>query len=426
MALKNTVGNKRPRGTSASSSSAPQPTQPPIDFTRFPSHIHADRFITMGKYKTWHEKVFEIDSRGPNKNILQMFVDRKWTKLLNPHTEINTDLVKEFLGNSVPERITTATDKAYTFTTFVRGNTIHFDRDTLNEYLGNPLNLPQPVDDTIPSLCEYARQNARGNWNLEQMERDILLPGRMFARKKGIIKKAFYPDMNPKASIIFKFLIHNVCPRTHTSDAPVTLIPLIWSIMQGIEVDIARIIANELKRVAINCSKGSKSALIFPGLIMGLIHDHMLEIPEPIDEDIENPIDDTFINNLMKRDERVPQLSTGHFDFAVFQTFMQEQERHNAYVRDQNNHIMNQNEALYRSHQGIHQDLNIAHLYPGNPEYPLMTAEQYQTHVQWPEDRPGPYRGAAAAEADGDSDDDEATDDDANLVVDDTSQSEEI
>jgi hypothetical protein len=83
---------------------------------------------------------------------------------------------------------------------------------------------------------------------------------------------------------------------------------------------------------------------------------------------------------------------------------MQEQQMHNQYVRDQNTYIMDQNEVIYRSNMGIHQDLYNAHMHPGNAEYPVMTPEMYQTYLQWPEGRPGPYVGVA---------DDEATDDDA-------------
>jgi hypothetical protein len=68
---------------------------------------------------------------------------------------------------------------------------------------------------------------------------------------------------------------------------------------------------------------------------------------------------------------------------------------------------MDQNEAIYRSTMGIHQDLYNAHMYPGNPNYPVMTPEMYQTYVHWPEGRPGPY---VAAEVN-----DEATNDDAGV-----------
>ena len=62
---------------------------------------------------------------------------------------------------------------------------------------------------------------------------------------------------------------------------------------------------------------------------------------------------------------------------------------------------------------GIHQDLYNAHMHPGNAEYPVMTPEQYQAYVHWPEGRPNPYVVVA------DAVDDEATPDDAGVVGDD-------
>jgi len=45
-------------------------------------------------------------------------------------------------------------------------------------------------------------------------------------------------------------------------------------------------------------------------------------------------------------------------------------------------------------------------MHPGDPAYPVMTPEMYQTYVGWPEDRAEPYVGAA---------DDEAAEDDAGV-----------
>jgi hypothetical protein len=186
--------------------------------------------------------------------------------------------------------------------------------------------------------------------------------------------------------------------------------------MKGVQVDVDRVISNEMKRVALNIATSSKAALMFPGLIMGLPKHNEVDIPQP-DEHIEHPIDDTFDHSLVKREQRVHQYhfsddeggpSTGAFDFSGFQTFMQEQQRHNQYVRDQNTYLINQNEAIYRSNQGIHQDLYNAQMYPGNPDYPVMTPKMYQAYVHWPEGRLGPYVGAAA--------DDEATEDDAGVT----------
>jgi hypothetical protein len=167
--------------------------------------------------------------------------------------------------------------------------------------------------------------------------------------------------MNAKSSVVFHLLIRNVVPRSHTSDAPKSLLPLMWCIMNEVQVDIARLIANKLKEVTLNLVTGAKGILPFPALIMGLLRENDVVIT-PTDTEIENPIDDTFISGFVKREERAAQYhfsddeqgpSTGPFDMTVFQNFMQEQNRHNQYVKDQNSYLMDQNEAIYRSNRGI-------------------------------------------------------------------------
>lgn len=150
--------------------------------------------------------------------------------------------------------------------------------------------------------------------------------------------------MNANFSVVFKFIVHNVLPKSHTSDTTMKVTPLIWCIMQGTQVDVARLIANELKSVALKCATGSKASLNFPALIMSLLISKGVEIPEPADEEIQHPIDDTFISSLVKREKRTTDYhgssddeadtSAGIFDFSSLQSFMAEQNQHKQLVRD--------------------------------------------------------------------------------------------
>lgn len=413
MAPKNvekTTGTKRPRGKAASTSATP------VTPNRFPTPVHSARFKKMAQYKTWHEKTFDIHPDGEHCDLLYIFTDRKWHKILFPTTEINTDLVKEFYCNATPDASPTTLADAFSWTSYVRGKQIPFDRDSINEFLGNPLVLPPSEDPTVPPLCTSAKRNAQGNWTYEQIEQDIMNKGRFFMKNdKGEIRHALTKEMNAKACLVFQFLVHNALPRAHTSDAPKAVLPLIQCIMNKVKVDIARIIVNELKAVALKVATGAKKvALFYPGLIMALLKAHGVLITGPFDEDIEGTITDTSIRTWEKREQRCsqshfdddeggPSEGPGSFDFSGLQTFMLEQQMHNQYVRDQNSFLMDQNEAIWRSNMGIHQDLYNAHMYPGNADYPVMTPDQYQSYVHWPEGRPGPYVGVA------DAVDDEAT-----------------
>jgi hypothetical protein len=416
MAPKNvekTTGTKRPRGKSASTSA------PPVNPNRFPTPAHSARFKKMAQYKTWHERTFDIQPGGEFSDLLHIFTGRKWTKLLVPSTEINTDLIKEFYCNVVPDASPTTLADAFSWTSYVRGKQIPFDRDSINDFLDNALNLEPSPDPTMPTLCTYAKRNAQGNWKFDQIERDIMNKGRCFVKNdKGEVRHALTKEMTAKARLVFQFLVHNALPRAHTSDAPKAVLPLIWCIMKEVPVDIARIIANEMKAVALKVATGAKKvALFYPGLIMGLLKAYGVPISGPFDEDIEGTITDTSIRTWVKAENRAaqyhfsddeagPSEGTGSFDFSGLQTFMLEQQMHNQYVRDQNSFLMDQNEAIWRSNMGIHQDLYNAHMYPGNADYPVMTPDQYQSYVHWPEGRPSPYVGVA------DAVDDEATPDD--------------
>lgn len=340
----------------------------------------------MDKYKVWPEKVFDIHPDGHHHDLLRMFRNRKWTTLLSPYTKINIGLLKEFYANVVTDASHTTMADSFSFTTTVRGKTIRFNRDAINDFLGKPFTLPESEEPTVPTLYAYGDKCAKGNWNFRKIENDILLKDRRFLKNAaGKYQKCLYSDMNANASVVFQFLVHNVVPKSHTSDTTMKIVPLIWSIIKGLEVDIARLISNEMKSFTLTYATGGKGSLTFPGLIMGLLKAKGIKIPTPPNAVIEHPIDDTFISSLVKREERVANYqgssddeqttSDGSFDLSAFQSFMDE--RHNLYVRDMNTYFMHQNEATYRSNMGIHQTVYNAHVHPGDSDYPVLTPEMY-------------------------------------------------
>jgi len=113
----------------------------------------------MDKYKIWPEKVFDIHPDGHHYRLLQMFTSRKWTKLISPYTNINHDLLKEFYANAVADASHTTMADTFSFTTFVRGKIICFYRDAINDFLGNPLTLPESEEPTVPTLFPYGEDS---------------------------------------------------------------------------------------------------------------------------------------------------------------------------------------------------------------------------------------------------------------------------
>jgi len=230
-----------------------------------------------------------------------MLTDRKWDKLLSPPTLIDPDIVKEFYANAMPVCDQRDMDAQFSYTTFVRGKTIVFDRDTINHYLGNPLTLPPSVDPTIPTLCEYGRKEEEKDWDNDEIVRDILLPGRRYNKgRMDDTTTASYADMTFEAAFIFKFLVHNVWPKSHVSTTPKAVTPLVWHICRGGEVDVARIISRDLKHVALSGMAHKASKLSFPGFITGFVRSHGVQIAGPFTEQLVGPIEDRFLKGLAR------------------------------------------------------------------------------------------------------------------------------
>ncbi|KAI5423225.1 hypothetical protein KIW84_046283 [Lathyrus oleraceus] len=78
------------------------------------------------------------------KSLNALWSSRKWDKLLTPHRKINTEVLREFYTNAFP-----SAGFAFSFSTKVGGRTIHFHRDAINEFLGNPLVLREG------QMCRY-------------------------------------------------------------------------------------------------------------------------------------------------------------------------------------------------------------------------------------------------------------------------------
>ncbi|MCI40514.1 hypothetical protein A2U01_0061747, partial [Trifolium medium] len=78
-------------------------------------------------------------------------------------------------------------------------------------------------------------------------------------------------------------------------------ISLVWYILAGLDVDIARIIANEMKAVAESGIKNeSAPVLTYPGLIMGLCSAARVTFPAQVSKVISGPINDDYISRHCK------------------------------------------------------------------------------------------------------------------------------
>jgi len=193
-------------------------------------------------------------------------------------------------------------------------------------------------------------------------------------------------------------------------------------------VDVARVISEQLKNVALSCIIGKATKLSFSGLIMGLVKDQGVQIPEPRIEKIKGVVNDRYIYNHSQKiagalphdpepepeipQEDLPQHDIpqhpGTFDFSSLSAMLTQQDQRQeqrARRQEQRDYlIMDQQAAVFCSNHGIYQHLFIARL---DPHYPMMTPGQYMQSCMWPGDMPIYSRGGGAFG--GPVDDDERT-----------------
>jgi hypothetical protein len=251
MAPKSKTGTKRPRGSTSGTTERSIPVPKFFDRTHYSFGKHLLRYNELNK-GTWHEKTFNINPAGNYAHILDMITSRKWDKLLTLETRIDPDIVREFYANAMSNCASREMDARFTYTTMVRVTTIRFDRDTINTYLGNPLELEPPEDPTEPSLCAYGELKRDRDYSFSQIARGILLLGKRFNKgKNDNLTTTNFRYMNLEAAVIFQFLVHNVVPKSHVTITPMAALPLLWHIFQGGQVDVARIISDQMKHVAL-------------------------------------------------------------------------------------------------------------------------------------------------------------------------------
>ncbi|KAI5394483.1 hypothetical protein KIW84_061227 [Lathyrus oleraceus] len=213
----------------------------PIQFDqdKFVGPKQAARYISLEKRKILPEKRFLINPQGTNRNFAGLIDAKKWDRLINPLEHYDIATVREFYANALPDD-----DEPFTWLGAEERDQYHTD-----------LRLHRDV---------------------EAISAALLLPGKSV-------------ELNP-------------------SGVPMSLNPTplqcrsqwhIWSILlTNVQIDVARIIANELKSVI---ESGLKSGarvncpLAFPCLIMSLCIQARVRLPSRGQVRIPSPIDDRYV-----------------------------------------------------------------------------------------------------------------------------------
>ncbi|KAI5425841.1 hypothetical protein KIW84_031604 [Lathyrus oleraceus] len=344
----------------------------PIQFDqdKFVGPKQAARYISLEKRKILPEKRFLINPQGTNRNFAGLIDAKKWDRLINPLEHYDIATVREFYANALPDD-----DEPFTWVSKVAGRPIAFDRDAINRILGEPLQLGADEKDQYHTDLRLHR-------DVPAITAALLLPGKSVElNPSGVPMRYHREDMTPMAQLILLLVLTNIQPKSHTSTVPIPVAHLVHSILTNVEIDVARIIANELKSARVRLpSRGQ------------------VRIP--------SPIDDRYVAKYCRpKNARgsAASESTRASDGPGTST-----PRLDPYVQAVCNYSLEWMAASQRAMLEMHDSMQRLQL-QGSGAHALMTREQFLLNANWPVDTPV-YSEGVGADADDDDDDDDVDD----------------
>ncbi|MED6173153.1 hypothetical protein PIB30_056601 [Stylosanthes scabra] len=170
------------------------------------------------------EKAFDLQE-GQYPEIGEQISLRGWRRLSKPRTKISKDLVHEFYSNAVRTEEELASGEDYPYTSYVRGKEVDFSAEKIREVL-------------------RIRHMTLGKYACQEQ------------------------DLTPVARGWAEFTIHSMIPTGNKSEITVARAVLIHSIINGHDMRVKELIADNIAVLAEGVQGRSK--LCFPGTIYRL------------------------------------------------------------------------------------------------------------------------------------------------------------
>ncbi|GAU31749.1 hypothetical protein TSUD_146370 [Trifolium subterraneum] len=368
-----------------------------------------ERYKELEKRTVWPERIFDISEEGEFGRFVEIINQQAWGRLVNPPSGLNYDLVREFYANA----ISAEEGQAISFRTMVRGREIWFNRDAINAYLGNPSNLPSD------ELCEFSKLVARGNWDVPAINQTLLRPGAYveYNADGSSPLRAIRDDLTKLSQLLLLLVLNNILPKSHTSDATMRVLGLMYFTDQGLQIDVARLIAQEMKHMVLSGIRQvplrATCNLGFPGLIMGLIGATKMTLPQQMSHHIQT-IDDAHALRHCKYRRVIPDPNQQEGQQAAPPPAMPTID---PTLQNWFYHTWDQNAANHRADVAMYEAM-----YRMSLQQPINEPSLFQTHIAWPGDRPNFSGGAGADDEAGpgvDGDDDQIDEAAADAFVDD-------
>ncbi|KAL5100519.1 hypothetical protein RYX36_004846 [Vicia faba] len=255
---------KRSRYAAGSSSHSRQSAEAEhVEFenTPFIGPLQQARFYSSVEHQIWPEMIFTLNPQGDYRYFMDDTEKRKWGVLLNPPTELNFDIIREFYANAI-----LIEDVCYSYCSFMRGRVISFDRNSVSQYLNHPLTLQR---------------------------------GELFSYQKRWKPVHFKTcDMNTKTQLYATLLLYNIKPRSHTSAIPIDSAYLLHCMIKWCKINVAHVISNEIRKIAISGhTHGNKApmTLAFLALITGLCRKTGVDIPNVATKRISSIVNEDYV-----------------------------------------------------------------------------------------------------------------------------------
>jgi len=196
--------------------------------------------------------------------ILVGLLQGNWIRLAEPLPKYDPEVVCEFYVNSW-----TGGQGAQEMRSKVRGKWVHFDRDSISEFLGNPLQLQEG------DKCTYQNLKAKTfGFNDQKVARKICIANCSYQvgpteNPLRILRK----DMKTISQVWMIFMLSNMVPIGHVFYLNMPKCHLLYSLLkENYTVDVEKIICDEIYKfitLKVN-NQESKGSLGFPVLITTL------------------------------------------------------------------------------------------------------------------------------------------------------------